>query len=213
MTPAIELPEPCLVVLVGAAGSGKSTFAERHFHPDEVLASDAFRARLGRNAADQAVNRRVFEALHGAVERRLAAGRTTVVDATNVRADARRAVVARAAAAGVPSIAVVLDLPLAECLAGDRARADRHVPPAILEAQWRRLRAALDGAAPTRGAAVVRAATTAPRGTWHVAPFAGEGFAAVHRLASRAAVDAVTVRRGAGRWPTLGGAPPPGPST
>lgn len=197
MTVTIEIPEPCLVVLIGAAGSGKSSLAARHFAPDEILASDGFRARLGRGEADQTANGRVFGALHTALERRLAAGRTTVVDATNVRPEARRALLARAAAAGVPVVALVLDLPLADCLAGDRARAGRHVPTAILEAQWRRLRDALDATGPP--------ATRAP--------FTGEGFAAVHRLTSRGALDTLVVRRRPGGWPTLGAAPPSGPST
>ena len=209
---AIDLPEPCLVVLVGAAGAGKSTFAARHFASDEILASDAFRARLGRGEADQGVNGRVFGALHAAVGRRLAAGRTTVVDATNVRLEARRALVARAATAGRPAVAIVLDLSLDECVAGDRERDGRHVPPAIIEAQWRRLRSALR-AMPADPATSARripvGSAIRPGGS----PLAGEGFAAVHLLSSRAAADAVVVRRVAGRSPTLVGTPRPGRST
>ena len=206
MTLTIEIPQPCLIVLVGAAGSGKSTFAARHFASDEVLASDGFRARLARDEADQTANRRVFGALHAALERRLAAGRTTVVDATNVGSAARRALIARARAAGTPAIAIVLDLPLADCLAGDRARADRHVPPAVIERQWTHLRAALDGR-PRPGR------SGASQGPSQTHPLTREGFAAVHLLTSRAAVDAVTVRRRPGRWPTLGAAPPAGSSS
>ena len=40
----LEIPDPSLVLLVGAAGAGKTTFAARHFPPDEVLSSDAYRA-------------------------------------------------------------------------------------------------------------------------------------------------------------------------
>jgi protein phosphatase len=171
----IDLPirDPSLVVLVGPAGSGKSTFAARHFAPGEILSSDAFRARIGRDEADQAVTRRAFGALHAALERRLATGRTTVVDATNVGAEGRRGLVRRAAAIGVPVVAIVFDLPLDECLAGDRARPDRHVPPAVVERQWRALRATIDGGS-----------------------LDAEGFVAVHRLTSRAEVDAVVLGRG-----------------
>lgn len=185
MSLEVIIPEPCLVVLVGPAGSGKSTFAARHFAADEILASDAFRARLGRGEADQDATRRAFGVLHRALERRLAAGRMTVVDATNVRPEARRALVRRAGAAGVPAIAIVLDLPLADCLAGDRTRRGRHVPPAIVERQFAELRATVDG---VPGIA---------------ARFADEGFAAAHRLGSRAEVDSVVLRRGAEGWPTL----------
>ncbi len=103
-----------------------------------------------------------------------------------MQAHARQALIRRARAAGVPALAIVLDLPLAECLAGDRARTDRHVPEAVVERQWAALRATLDGA-----------------------PLTAEGFAAVHRLTSRAAVDSVVVRRAGEGWPTLSPAAPP----
>lgn len=184
----ISLPirDPALVVLIGAAGSGKSTFAARHFSATEVLSSDAFRARLGRDASDQAVNRRAFAALHAAVERRLAAGRTAVVDATNVLPGARRALVRRAVATRVPAIAIVFDLSLDDCLAGDRSRPGRHVPAAVLERQWTALHATLDAGS-----------------------LAAEGFDGVLRLTSRAEVDAVVLGRGTGGWPTLSGAARP----
>ena len=37
----LTIPDYCLVVLIGASGSGKSTFAARHFLPTEVVSSDA----------------------------------------------------------------------------------------------------------------------------------------------------------------------------
>ena len=197
----LTVPEPCLVVLVGAAGSGKSTFAARHFAVDEVLASDAFRARLGRGEADQGVSRRAFGVLHVAVERRLAAGRTTVVDATNVRPEARRALVRRAGAAGLPAIAIVLDLPLSDCLAGDLARAGRHVPMAVVERQFAELRASLDGAEDEAGSRT--GPGSAPAAAMPAARLADEGFTAVHRFTSRAEVDSVVLRRAAKGWPTL----------
>jgi protein phosphatase len=183
----LAIPDPCLVVLIGAAGSGKSTFAARHFAPSEILSSDDFRARLGHGEADQAASRRAFGVLHAALERRLAVGRTSVVDATNVQAHARQALIRRATSAGVQTLAIVFELPLAECLAGDRARSDRHVPEAIVERQWTELRSTLDGA-----------------------PLTTEGFAAVQRLTSRAAADSVVLRRGGEGWPTLSPAAPPG---
>ena len=98
----IAIPDPSLVVLVGAAGSGKSTFAARHFAPDEVLSSDAFRALLSGDEADQRATKTAFSILHREVVRRLAAGRLVVVDATNVEHHARRALVERARAAACP---------------------------------------------------------------------------------------------------------------
>jgi protein phosphatase len=138
----VLIPDPALVMLVGAAGSGKSTFAARHFAPDEVLSSDALRARLSGDEANQAVSRTAFAILHRALERRLAAGRLTVVDATNADARGRRDLTRRARAAGVPAVAFVLDLPHAVVLARNAGRA-RQVDEAVVRLQLARVQAAL----------------------------------------------------------------------
>jgi protein phosphatase len=144
----LGLPDPCLVVLVGAAGSGKSTFATRRFARDAVLSSDAFRGIVSGDETDQRVTRAAFSILHRELSRRLAAGRTTIVDATNVTAFARRGLVRRAAAAGVPSVAIVLDLPPALVLARNATRAGHIVPERAVRRQLddlaRSLRRGLD---------------------------------------------------------------------
>ena len=76
----IEVPDPSLVLLVGAAGAGKTTFAARHFAPDEVLSSDAYRALVSGDEANQKVSRVAFSILHRDLERRLRTGQLTVVD-------------------------------------------------------------------------------------------------------------------------------------
>jgi protein phosphatase len=173
----IELPDASLVVLVGAAGAGKSTLASRHFAPSEVLSSDAFRARIGKGEDDQDATGPAFRALHAALRRRLGEGRLTVVDATNVRHAARRALIRRADQAQVPAVAIVLDLGLEACLDGDLERAGRHVDPSVIRRQWSELQASL----------------ARPDG------LLGEGFVAVHRLTRRKDVDDVAVHR----WPTI----------
>lgn len=140
----IVIPEPSLVLLIGAAGAGKSTFAARHFGADEVCSSDGLREVLSGNPADQSVSRRAFAILHRDVERRLQEGRLTVVDATNLTEHQRRPLLRRAAAAQVPTIAIVLDLP-ANIVRSRNAGRDRVVDPAVVERHLATLRRTLDG--------------------------------------------------------------------
>lgn len=141
----VRIPDPALVVLVGAAGSGKSTFAARHFEASEILSSDAYRAAIAGDAADQSASGVAFKALHAALDRRLRAGRLTVVDATNLTAAARRAILSRAQRAGVPSVAFVLDLPAGIVLARNAARHDRVVPDDVVRRHLSELRRLVDG--------------------------------------------------------------------
>lgn len=141
--PRIEIRDPTLVVLVGAAGSGKSTFAARHFDPSEILSSDAFREILTGDATDQRATKAAFSIIHREVSRRLAAGRTVVVDATNVESGARRALLNRARLADARAVAIVFALPRALVVARNAARAARVVDPEILERHVDRLATAL----------------------------------------------------------------------
>jgi predicted kinase len=143
----VVLPDPSLVVLVGAAGSGKSTLASRHFEPAEILSSDAFRETIAGDAADQSASRAAFVALYAALERRLRAGRLTVVDATSLTQESRRALVTRATAAGIPATALVLDLAPAIVLARNAARHDRVVPEDVVRRHLGRVRRIVDEAA------------------------------------------------------------------
>jgi predicted kinase len=128
----LELSNPSLVVLVGAAGSGKSTLAARLFTASQVLSSDMFREVVSGDAADQRATRTAFSILHRELAKRMDARQTSVVDATNVTAYARRALVLRATAADVPAVAIVLALPPALVLARNATRAGRIVPEAAV---------------------------------------------------------------------------------
>ncbi|HEX6051361.1 MAG TPA: AAA family ATPase, partial [Gemmatimonadaceae bacterium] len=86
----LSIPELSLVVLIGTSGSGKSTFARRHFKPTEVLSSDYFRGLVSDDENDQTVSTPAFEALHFVAAKRLQLGRLVVIDATNVQEAARK---------------------------------------------------------------------------------------------------------------------------
>ena len=143
----VRLAADALVVLIGASGSGKSTFAARHFTPTQVLSSDVLRAAVSDDANDQSATEAAFELLHVTLVLRLARRRLTVVDATNVERWARERLLAVARRHGRPTAAIVLDLPLATCLERNAARPDRRLPPAAIRRQHGRLRASLAGLA------------------------------------------------------------------
>src|SRR6266571_4986423 len=131
----IRIPELSLVVLVGVTGSGKSSFAARHFRPTEVLSSDTFRGLVGDDENDQSVTAEAFEALHTVAAKRLAIGRLTVIDATNVQPDARRPLVTLAREQHVLPVAIVLDIPARTCIERNAARADRNFGSGVVTRQ------------------------------------------------------------------------------
>jgi predicted kinase len=167
----LEIPERAVVVLAGAAGSGKSTFAARHFRPTEVVSSDACRALVADDENDQSATNDAFELLDLIVEKRLRAGRLTVVDATNAKPDSREPFVALARRHDAIPVAIVFDLPDRLCLERNRARAERAVAPYVVRAQIRALRRSLP--------ALER-----------------EGFRAVHVFRSAEELDTAVVRLG-----------------
>jgi predicted kinase len=172
--PEIVIADPSLVVLVGAAGSGKSTFAARHFAPGEIVSSDRFRELIAGDAADQRATRPAFGRLHRELTRRLAAGLLTVVDATSIEPAARRALLRRARTAGVPATAIVLDLPEAVVLARSAGRPERTVDNEVVRRHLARLRSQVDD----------------PMG-----PIPLEGFDAVVIIRDPDDLDSVVIRR------------------
>ncbi|MEU1382580.1 polynucleotide kinase-phosphatase [Streptomyces albidoflavus] len=161
-----------LVVLIGATGSGKSTFAARHFKPTEVLSSDFCRGLVADDENDQSASTDAFDVLHHIAGKRLAAGRLTVVDATSVQRESRRQLVDLARRHDVLPVAVVLDLPEEVCAERNAARPDRAgVHRRVIARHRRELRRSLKG-------------------------LEREGFRKVHVLRSQQEVDrAVVVRR------------------
>jgi len=166
----LAIPELCLVVLVGASGSGKSTFAARNFGRFETLSSDTFRGMVSNDENSQEASEAAFEALNFVAGKRLEAGLLTVIDATSVQTEARRQLVSLARAHDVLPVAIVLDVPLAVSLAHNALRTDRSLEPRVIKRQQDQLR---------------RSARNLGR----------EGFRRIHTLGSMAEVDAASIRR------------------
>jgi protein phosphatase len=166
----LAIPELALVVLIGASGSGKSTFAARHFKPTEVLSSDEYRAVVSDDPNDLAASADAFAALHYIAGLRLARGKLSVIDATNVKPQDRAHLVRIAREHDVLSVAIVLDVDERTCVAHDAARSDRNVGPRVVRNHLRALRQGLGG-------------------------LRREGFRYVHVLGSVAAIDAARIER------------------
>lgn len=166
----ISIPALSLVALVGISGSGKSTFAKRHFAETEVLSSDFCRGLVSDDETDMAATADAFDVLYYIAGKRLAAGRLTVVDATNVRSEDRRKLVALAKEHDVIPAAIVLDLPEQICAERDSSRTDRNLGRQILRRQHGQLRRGLKS-------------------------LSKEGFRYVHILRTPEDVDAASVVR------------------
>jgi protein phosphatase len=146
----LTIPERGLVLLIGAAGSGKSTFARKHFASTEIVSSDALRAAVSDDESDQSASADAFQVLRLITALRLSRGKLTLIDATNVQPKARRSLLAlaqKAAQKPSPATAIVLSLPVEICLARNQARPDRSVSAEVIEKQAADLLSSLPGLA------------------------------------------------------------------
>ncbi|HET9477771.1 MAG TPA: AAA family ATPase, partial [Pyrinomonadaceae bacterium] len=166
----ITIPELALVVLIGPSGCGKSTFALSHFKPTEVLSSDFCRALVSDDENNQAATKDAFEVLHFIAAKRLAAGKFSVVDATNVQPEARKPLVALARAYHVIPVAMVLNLPDRVCQDRNRLRSDRQFGAHVIRQQSQQLRRSIRN-------------------------LKREGFRHIYEFSSQAEVDEVVIER------------------
>ncbi len=131
------LPDPALVVLVGASGAGKSTWAGAHYRAQEIVSSDDLRAIVGSGRHDLDASTDAFALLDQIVAARARRGLTCVVDTLGLDPQRRRGYLAIARAHAVPAVAVLVDAPPALARKRNAAR-DRPVPADTLRAQLRR---------------------------------------------------------------------------
>ena len=141
----ITVPELSLVLLVGASGSGKSSFARQHFLPTEVISSDYCRGLISDDENDQAATKDAFEVLYFIAGKRLAAGKLTVIDATNVQPESRKGLIDLARKHHVIPVAIVLNLPRELCLERNKSRPDRTFGKNVVWGQADALRRSLKG--------------------------------------------------------------------
>lgn len=166
----LTVPELSLVVLIGASGCGKSTFARTHFGRFETLSSDFCRGLVSSDENDQSSTKDAFEVLHFIAAKRLARGLLTVVDATNVQPESRKPLVELARRYHVLPVAIVLDLPERVCESRNRSRDDRNFGPHVIRQQRSQLQRSLRN-------------------------LQREGFRHVHVLRSEEEIAAVTIDR------------------
>lgn len=138
-----EIPELALVVLIGASGSGKSTFARTHFQPTETISSDFCRGLVADDENDQTATGDAFDVLFYIAGKRLAQKRLTVIDATNVKPEDRKSLIKLAREHHVLPVAIVLNLPERVCHERNKTRPDRYFGPHVVRNQTRALRRSL----------------------------------------------------------------------
>ncbi len=166
----LTIPELAVVALVGPSGSGKSSFARKHFRPTEVLSSDFCRGLVSDEENSQAATNDAFEVLYFIASKRLTTGKLVVIDATNVQVEARKPIIALARQFHCIPVAIVFDLPEKLCHERNRNRPDRDFGPHVIRQQSQQLRRSLRN-------------------------LQREGFRRVHILHSPEEVDAAEIER------------------
>src|SRR5206468_3841486 len=111
----------------------------------EVLVSDFFRGLVADDENDQAATKHAFAALHYVAAMRLALGRLTVVDATNVQAMARAPLVRLARVYHALPVAIVFDISEQVCLEHNVGRPDRQFGPHVVRQHIKSMRESLRG--------------------------------------------------------------------
>jgi protein phosphatase len=136
----LRIPNLSLVVLIGCSGSGKSTFARKHFAASEILSSDFCRGLVSNDENSQDATTDAFDVLRYIAGKRLRRGLLTIIDATNVQPESRKPLVALAREHDVLPVAIVLNLPERDCQERNTLRPDRQFGPHVIRNQNIQLR-------------------------------------------------------------------------
>jgi protein phosphatase len=166
----IEIPDYALVLLIGASGTGKSTFAAKHFLPTEVVSSDRARGWVADDETDQSASTDAFDIVHAVIEKRLKNRRFTVVDATNVQPESRKGLLALARKWHALAAGIIFDLPEQLAVERNALRPDRPFGAGPVRRQMMSLRRSMRG-------------------------LQREGLRFVHVLKSVEEIEAVTIAR------------------
>ncbi len=142
---SLHVPDFSLVVLIGAAGSGKSTFAAKHFRPTEAVSSDYCRALIGDDETDQSATTDAIDLMREIAARRLKHRKLAVIDASNIRAADRKRWVQLAREFYAPPVAIVLDPSVEVCVARNKQRAERASGGKLARQMTAELRRGLGG--------------------------------------------------------------------
>lgn len=141
----IKVPELSLVVLIGVSGSGKSSFAKKHFKRTEILSSDECRALVSDDENSQSATNDAFDVLYYIAGKRLKSGLLTVIDATNVQEESRKGLIELGRTYHCLPVAIVLDLPVKVCEERNQSRPDRNFGGHVIRQQNQQLKKSIRG--------------------------------------------------------------------
>ena len=144
-TNKITIPDFALIVLIGSTGSGKSSFARKHFLETEIVSSDHCRALVSDDETDLAATGDAFDLLNYTASIRLKRRLLTVIDATSVKREDRAKLVQLARKYHALPVALVLDIDPKICHERNQHRPNRDFGEHVTRNHSKALRRGLRG--------------------------------------------------------------------